>query len=114
MGTYDYESESKNESTVLKICVYFAPTKMPSLSFVPSLTVLFGAISLVKCAPSSSTSRWHQVLKTNQGQVGPSTTGDTHLSNLQDRLGELVEMITVRGEGYCQDSLGKTFAYMDA
>ena len=33
---------------------------------------------------------------------------------VQDRLGELVEMITVRGEGYCQDSLGKTFAYMDA
>merc|ERR1712004_183314 len=107
MGTYDYESETKHESTVLKICVYFAPTKMPSLSFVPFLTVLFGAISLVKCAPSSSicphqpsssTSSWHQVLKANQGQVGPSTTGDTHLSNLQDRLGELVEMITVRGE----------------
>ena len=85
---------NEKRSTVLKICVYFAPTKMQSLSFVPSLTVLFWAISLVKCAPSSSicphqpsssTSGWHQVLKTNQGQVGPSTAGDTHLSNLQAR-----------------------------
>ena len=32
----------------------------------------------------------------------------------QDRLGELVEMITVRREGFCQDSLGQTFAYLDA
>ena len=33
---------------------------------------------------------------------------------MQDRLGELVEMITVRREGFCQDSLGQTFDYLDA
>ena len=33
---------------------------------------------------------------------------------MQDRLGELVEMITVRRESFCQDTLGRTFPYQDA
>jgi len=82
--------------------------------------MLLAAFSLSECAPSPcshqtspSTSRWHQLVNSNHRRASP-LTGSPHLTNLQDRLGELVEMITVRREGFCQDSLGQTFAYLDA
>jgi len=86
--------------------------------------VLLATFPLSHCAPSRSsscihqtspsTSRWHQLVNSDRQQGASPLTGSTHLTNLQDRLGELVEMITVRREGFCQDSLGKTFAYLDA
>jgi len=94
---------------------------MPS-SLLSILPVLVATFSLSKCAPSSqacihqtsaSTSRWDQLVNSDQRQTR-TLTGSHHLTNLQDRLGELVEMITVRREGFCQDSLGQTFAYLDA
>lgn len=92
---------------------------MPS-SLLPLLSMLLTAFSLSECAPSPcshqtspSTSRWHQLVNSDHRRASPHT-GSHHLTNLQDRLGELVEMITVRREGFCQDSLGQTFAYLDA
>merc|ERR1712037_1019894 len=82
--------------------------------------MLLTAFTLSESAPSPcshqtspSTSRWHHLVNSNQRLASP-LTGSTHLTNLQDRLGELVEMITVRREGFCQDSLGQTFDYLDA
>merc|ERR1712130_651879 len=92
---------------------------MPSSSLT-ILPVLVATFSLSKCAPSSpacihqtstSTSRWHQLVNSDQRQTR-TLTGSHHMTNLQDRLGELVEMITVRRESFCQESLGQTFAYL--
>jgi len=95
---------------------------MPS-SLLTVLPMLVASFSMSTCAPSSpqacshqtsaSTSRWHQLVSSDQRRTR-TLTGSHHLTNLQDRLGELVEMITVRREGFCQDSLGQTFAYLDA
>ena len=38
----------------------------------------------------------------------------SEILDLQDRLGELVEMITVRRESFCNDTLNRTFGYLDA
>jgi len=92
---------------------------MPSY-LLTLLSMLLTAFTLSESAPSPcshqtspSTSRWHHLVNSNQRLASP-LTGSTHLTNLQDRLGELVEMITVRREGFCQDSLGQTFDYLDA
>merc|ERR1711971_886402 len=92
---------------------------MPS-SLLTLLSMLLTTLTLSESAPSPcshqtspSTSRWHHLVNSNQRLASP-LTGSAHLTNLQDRLGELVEMITVRREGFCQDTLGQTFPYLDA
>merc|ERR1711899_572553 len=76
--------------------------------------------TLTNAAPSRCSvgvsSRWQQLLdqrQQNQVQRLPMR-GQAHLTNLQDRLGELIAMITLKREDFCQDMHGKTFAYMDA
>jgi len=113
------ESANFCKSFVLISPTLFLHTTMPSS--LPMLLATFPLLS--QCAPSSplcshqtppSTSRWHQLVNSNQRQATPVISGSPHLTNLQDRLGELVEMITVRREGFCQDTLGQTFPYLDA
>ena len=63
---------------------------MPS-SLVTLLPMLLAALSQCTASPpcshqtSPSTSRWHQLVNSNQRQASPVISGSSHLTNLQVR-----------------------------
>merc|ERR1711899_600965 len=76
--------------------------------------------TLTSAAPSRCSvgvsSRWQKLLaQRQQHQVQQlPMRGQAHLTNLQDRLGELIAMITLKREDFSQDMHGETYIYMDA
>lgn len=89
-------------------------------SFLSSLLCLLLVSTLTNAAPSRCTvgvsSRWQQLLdQREQHQVQQlPMRGQAHLTNLQDRLGELIAMITLKRDDFSQDMHGESYIYMDA